>query len=303
MEIPKNRETLIMHNAVGTIVINLALSAFKMVAGIVAASGALISDAVHSLSDVLSTFVVMVGVKIAGKEPDEEHPYGHERLESAAAIVLAVLICVTGLGIGADGVKKIMSGGVDLEIPGRLALIAAFVSIVVKEGMFWYTKAAAKKAESSLLLANAWHHRSDALSSVGSFVGVLGARLGVPVMDPIASVLICAFIVRTAYQIFMEAIRKMTDEACDKDTAHEIRSYILSFEDVHGIDRLRTRQFGERWYVDADISVDSALSLVDAHAIAERVHKGAEAEFPKIKHCMVHVNPCVKCRPAAQEKA
>lgn len=288
---PKTDAQIATRVSVNSIIANVALSAFKMVAGLVANSGAMLSDAVHSLSDVLSTFVVMIGVKMAGKEADEKHQYGHERMESVAAIILAVMLAITGIGIGYSGIQKIMSGSQMLATPGRLALIAAVVSIVVKEAMYWYTRAAAKKIRSGALMADAWHHRSDALSSVGSFIGIFGARLGFPVLDSVASVVICVFIVKTSVDIFMDAVRKMTDEACDEETVEAIREIILEQPGVLGIDSLQTRKFGNKVYVDVEIGADGDITLSDSHDIAQRVHDAIEDGIPDVKHCMVHVNP------------
>ena len=201
-----------------SVIVNLLLSVFKLIAGILAKSGAMISDAVHSASDVFSTFVVMIGVTISEKESDKEHPYGHERLECVAAIILSMVLAITGLGIGVTGIRNIANGesGV-LEAPGLLALIAAVVSIAVKEWMYWFTRAAAKKINSGALMADAWHHRSDALSSIGAFVGILGARLGYPILDPIASIIICIFIEKAAIDIFKDSLDKMVDKACPED--------------------------------------------------------------------------------------
>lgn len=283
---------LAMHVSVMTIIENVLLSAFKLVAGIAANSGAMISDAVHSLSDVLSTFIVIAGVKLSGKASDAKHQYGHERLECVAAILLAIMLAGTGVGIGYGGIMKIINGiDGNVTVPGALALVAAVVSIIVKEAMFWYTRDAAKKINSGALMADAWHHRSDALSSVGSFIGILGARLGAPILDPIASVVICLFIVKAAYNIFKDAIRKMTDEACDNTVVEEIRRVSLSQEGVLGIDQLQTRLFGNRIYVDIEICANGAVPLKESHSIAERVHDAIEAALPDVKHCMVHVNP------------
>ena len=159
-----------------SIVGNILLSLFKALAGIVANSGAMISDAIHSASDVFSTIVVIIGIRLSGKESDKEHPYGHERMECVAAILLATILAATGLFIGWSAVEKItVQDDSALAVPGILALVAAVVSIAVKEAMFWYTRAGAKKIDSGALMADAWHHRSDALSSIGSFAGVLGA--------------------------------------------------------------------------------------------------------------------------------
>ena len=276
-----------------SITVNLVLSLFKLLAGILAHSGAMLSDAVHSASDVISTIVVIIGVKLSGKKSDAEHQYGHERLECVSAIILAGLLFATGVGIGMSGIKSILAGSKGQKImePGLLALIAAVVSIVTKEWMFWYTRAAAKKISSGALMADAWHHRSDALSSVGSFVGILGARLGCPIMDPIASVVICIFILKAAIDIFKDAIDRMVDHSCDEETEDKMRQAVLEVPGVKGVDVLQTRLFGSKIYVDLEISADGQQSLNDAHAIAERVHHMIENTFQDVKHCMVHVNP------------
>ncbi len=275
-----------------TIVWNVILSIFKLIAGIVGHSGAMISDAVHSASDVFSTIIVILGINIASKQSDDDHQYGHDRLECVAAILLAVVLFATGIGIGIGGINKIIEGtaGKD-EIPGMIALIAAVASIVVKEGMFWYTRSAAKKINSGALMADAWHHRSDALSSVGALIGIGGARLGFPVLDPIASVIICVFIVKAAYDIFKDAIDKMVDKSCDEETEEKMRRLIEEQQGVLKVDVLRTRLFGAKMYVDIEIAADGNITLREGHEIAQGVHDKVEEEFPLVKHCMVHVNP------------
>lgn len=287
-----NYEKTAMRISFVSIVINVILSLFKALAGLVAHSGAMISDAIHSASDVFSTIVVIIGVKISGKESDKEHPYGHERMECVAAILLATILAITGLGIGWSAVSKIMAGNYDqLEVPGVLALVAAIVSIVVKEAMYWYTRAGAKKIDSGALMADAWHHRSDSLSSIGALIGIGGARLGFPILDPIASVVICIFIEKAALDIFMDAVNKMVDKACDEETEARMRDCVIGQEGVLGVDLLRTRTFGNKVYVDIEISADGDKTLREAHTIAENVHDSVEREFPKVKHIMVHVNP------------
>ena len=170
-----------------TIIGNILLSVMKLIAGFIAHSNAMISDAIHSASDVFSTFVVIIGIKLASKKADKEHPYGHERLECVAAIVLSMVLFITGFGIGAAALKNITSGDYNnIVVPGILALVAAIVSIVSKEAMYWYTRYNAKRIDSSALMADAWHHRSDAFSSIGALIGIAGARLGFPIMDSIA---------------------------------------------------------------------------------------------------------------------
>ena len=275
-----------------TIFGNLILSVFKFIAGILANSSAMVSDAVHSASDVFSTFVVIIGIKLASKEADKEHPYGHERLECVAAIILAMILFVTGLGIGAQALKNIFSGSYsELQVPGVLALVAAIISIVSKEGMYWYTRYYAKKIDSGALLADAWHHRSDALSSIGALIGIGGARLGFPIMDSVASLVIFGFIVKAAYDIFKDAVDKMVDHSCDEETEQQIRECVLINQEVLGIDSLHTRIFGNKIYVDIEIKVDGSYTLIKSHEIAEEIHENIEKTFPKIKHIMVHVNP------------
>lgn len=288
----KTDKQIAMRVSTISILVNVVLSLLKLVAGVIAKSGAMISDAVHSASDVFSTIIVMIGVSISNKASDDEHQYGHERMECIASILLAITLFVTGCGIGISGIKKIAGGNYDkLIIPGQLALIAAIVSIVIKEWMYWFTRAAAKKINSGALMADAWHHRSDALSSIGSFVGILGARLGFPVLDPIASVIICLFILKAAYDICKDALIKMVDKSCDEKTEQAIRAVVESQEGVLRIDVLKTRLFGAKMYVDIEISADGNLKLIESHAIAEAVHLAIEREFPTVKHCMVHVNP------------
>ncbi|WP_201798232.1 cation diffusion facilitator family transporter [Lachnotalea glycerini] len=281
-----------MRVSVISIIINVVLSLFKLLAGIFAQSGAMISDAIHSASDVFSTFIVMIGVNISNKKSDTQHQYGHERFECVASIILAVILAITGIGIGISGIEKIFSGNYEeLQIPGVLALVAAVMSIIVKEWMYWFTRAAAKKINSGALMADAWHHRSDALSSVGAFIGIFGARLGYPILDPIASVVICLFIEKASYDIFKDAIDKMIDKSCDTKTISDIKQIIAEQEGVEAIDEVRTRLFGAKIYVDVEISADGSKSLNETHNIAQNVHDEIENKIPMVKHCMVHVNP------------
>jgi cation diffusion facilitator family transporter len=282
--------TAVRVSAVG-IIGNAILSLLKLLAGIVAHSGAMISDAVHSASDVLASVIVIIGVKLAAKEADREHPYGHERFECVAAIILAVVLVVTGVLIGKSAVEEITAGSGEMPVPGLLALIAAVVSIVVKEAMYWYTRHYAIKIDSQALRANAWHHRSDALSSVGALIGIAGARLGLPILEPIASIVICVFIFKAAYDIFRDAVSKMVDHSCSAEVEQELRDCACAQPQVRGVDKLRTREFGNRIYVDIEILVDGSLSLTASHEIAECVHDAIEQRFEKVKHIMVHVNP------------
>ena len=276
-----------------SMITNVILTLLKLAAGLLAHSGAMISDAAHSASDIFSGLIVLLGVKISTKEPDEQHPYGHERYECVAALLLSGILAVVGGAIGIGAVKDIISGKT-AEIPGLLALIAAIVSIVTKESLFWYTRGYAKKYRSTALHAEAWHQRSDALSSIGALIGIAGARMGVPVMEPIASLIIALFILRVAIRIFKEAIDQMVDHSCNEEAEEAFRTTALEQPGVLGVELLRTRMFGNRVYVDLEIAADPNLTLAAAHEIAEDVHDAIEKTFPEVKHIMVHVNPAKK---------
>ena len=286
-----NGKQIAIRVSIVSVAVNILLSVIKLSAGLIAHSGAMVSDAVHSASDVFSTFVVMIGVHMASKEADEEHPYGHERMECVAAIVLAAVLFATGLAIGYTGLEQLLGGYEEIKVPGVLALLAAVVSIGVKEWMYWYTVLAAKKINSGALKADAWHHRSDALSSVGALFGIAGARMGYPFLDCVASVVICAFVIKAAYDIFKDAVDKMLDTACDKDTVKKLQKIILNQPGVLGISKLTTRIFGSKIYVDVEIEADGDMTLKDAHEVAENVHHAIEQGASDVKHCMVHVNP------------
>ena len=288
----KTNEQIVMRATRNTLLVNMFLSVLKLLVGFIANSTALVADAVNSISDVLSTIVIMVGVKLAGRTSDKEHPYGHERLESAAALILSAFIFVSGLMIGYEGITKVIAGtNGELAVPGSLALVAALITMILKESMYWYTRAAAKKTGSGSLLAVAWDHRSDVLSSAGAFVGILGARIGLPVLDPIASVIISLLIIRVAINVFRDAMRKMTDTSCDEEFEKEIRGIALAQDLVMGVDNIRTRLFGDKIFVDIEISAEGTLTLEEAHAAAQLVHDEIEKKYVKVKHCMVHVNP------------
>ena len=275
-----------------SVAVNVVLAAFKLFAGIAANSAAMISDAIHSISDFSTTFVVMIGIKMGSKESDEDHQYGHERLESIAALIVAFVLCAVGLWIGYNGVVSIIS--IDNEsfaVPGMLALVAAVVGIIVKEGLYWYVRGAAKRLKSDALMADAWHSRSDGLSSIGSLIGIAGARAGFPVMDYLASIVICAFIIKVGIDIARGAIDKISDKSCDKETVDQIRQLVLAGDGVVGIERLSTRMFGNRIYVDVDIYFDGNSSLFETHEIMQSIHDDIEEKVDGVKHCMVHASP------------
>lgn len=286
-----NKERLAIANKISYVAIigNVFLSLIKFIAGIMGKSSAMLADSIHSLSDVLSTVAVLIGLRFSAKPADDDHPYGHEKLEAITSKILAALLFCTGIFIGLEAIKIIFIGS--YIIPQKIAIYAAVLSILTKECMYRYTMKGAKKIKSTALEADAWHHRSDALSSIGSFVGILGARLGIPILDPLASLIICVLILKVSFDIYRNSINQLVDKAADKETIDAIRNEIELIEDVERIDELKTRIHGNRIYVDVEISVNKHYSLTKAHNVAEAVHRKIEKLDDRIIHCMVHVNP------------
>ena len=275
-----------------SIIGNVILSLLKLFAGVVANSAAMVSDAIHSASDVFSSIVVIIGVKLSAKDSDEEHPYGHERMESVAAVVLSVVLAITGLFIGHTAIEKLTSGVYEeLKMPGVLAAMTAIISIVCKEAMYWYTRHYAKMFDSGALMADAWHHRSDALSSIGSLIGIVGARMGYKWLDPLASLVICIFILKATLDMFMDAMKKMVDHSCSKEISDAITECAKKHPDALGIAGIQTREFGNKIYVDLEVFADGNISLKRSNEIAEQIHDSIESEFSKVKHIAVAMKP------------
>lgn len=278
-----------LKTSIVTIIINVLLSIIKVVAGIIGKSSAMLADGVHTLSDVLTTVVVLIGLKVSSKEPDEDHPYGHEKYELIFAKILSIFLALTGFFIGYNGLKALING--NIATPGRIALLAALISIISKEIMYRYTSKVAKKIKSFSMEADAWHHRSDALSSIGTFVGILGARLGLRILDPITAIIVSILIIKVGVDLYLKSIRGLVDESARDETVEKIENIILSVKEVKNITDLKTRVSGNRIYVDVNITVDANMTVEEGHDIAERVHKLVDAEVEDVKYCMVHVEP------------
>ena len=275
---------------------NVLLSAFKLFAGVFGHSAAMVSDAVHSLSDVFATLIAYIGRRISEKPADKEHPYGHERFECIASILLGAILIATGVRIGVGCAESIINKTyLTAAEPGVIALVAAVASIVTKEAMFWYTLHQAKRIKSSAFRADAWHHRSDALSSVGALIGIGAARMGYPVMDQVAGLIISVVILFVAAGIIKDAVNSMLDRAAAPEVEESMRRAINEYAEETGnrvdIDSLITRVFGDKIYVDLELGVDGDMKLKDAHDIAEEVHSLIESNFADVKHVMVHLNP------------
>lgn len=277
--------------SVVTMILNIILAIFKLIAGIFGKSSAMIADAVHTVSDVFTTIVVIIGLKISSKGEDKEHPYGHERLEAVCAKIISVALLLVGAMIGYKSAVRLYTG--DMTTPGKIALWAAAVSIVFKEAMYWYTIITARKIRSIAMEGDAWHHRSDALSSVGTFLGILGARFGYTFMDPLAGIIVSILIIKVGVDLYIRAVKELIDASADKETLDKINNRVISIDGVKDIKNLKTRIFGNKIYVDIEICVDESLSVREGHDIAELVHCSVENEIDTVKHCMVHIEPFV----------
>lgn len=295
-----NYKKTIFRVGIVTIIFNLLLTLGKLIAGALAKSSSLISDGVHSGSDVLSTVVVMVGAKLSVKEPDKDHPFGHERMESIASIVLAMLLVGTAVLLGYTGVTSIVEFAKG-NIPQKsefiyLALGFAVASIVVKFLMFVYTIINAKKINSTSLKADAYHHLSDSLSSIGSVLGIVGILIGGywAILDPIACLIIALFIIKVAFDILKQAINEVVDKSAPEEFNEEIKNFASSIEGVQHVNTLRTRMFGNKYYIELAIAVDPNITVMEGHEIGSHIHHEIEKNYPNVKHCTVHIDPHIK---------
>lgn len=281
-----------------SLIINFLLSAVKLVAGLLAGSSAMVSDSVHSLSDCFSTIVVIIGVSLGGRAADKEHPFGHERLECVASLILSAILFSTAFLLGESAVKSIVdiakNGGTGSNDFIYLAIGAAVLSIVVKFALYLYTEKVAKATSSSALHGDALHHLSDSLSSFGSLAGLVGVMLNVPLLDPIASLVICVMIVKAGVDIALVAVNQLVDRSAGEKTEEKMKEIILAVPGVIQVDVLRTRLYGNRIFAEVEIGVSVEESFLASHQIAERVHFKIEREFPNVKHCMVHANPVLR---------
>jgi len=280
---------------VGTVV-NMVLVVAKFVAGIVGHSGAMIADAVHSLSDFVTDIIVFVMVGVSSKPQDADHNYGHGKYETLATAVIGLALMLAGIGICYSGVSAVVAviKGEILPAPGYVALAAALISIVLKELLFRYTIKAGKRVNSQAVVANAWHHRSDALSSIATAVGIGGAILlgnQWRVLDPIAAIMVSVFIIKVAYDLMKPCIDELLEKSLPKEVEDDIMAIILSFEQVSSPHHLRTRRIGTRYAIEFHIRMSGQLTLDEAHAVATEIEAGIKARYGQGTHVAVHMEP------------
>ncbi len=265
---------------------NLLLAIAKGFIGTIANSSALIADAGHSFSDLLSDIVTLWAVRMAGIPKDENHPYGHGKFETVGSFVVALMLVFTGIGVAWHVLNKMVSP----EVPGAPALWMALIAIVVKEALFHLTRMVSRRSGSRILLANAWHHRSDAISSVAALVGIAGAHWGIPMMDPIAGVLVAGLIVKAGIDIGYESLRELTDEIPEEEVISELNKILTDLDGVDNYHEMRARRMGPNLLVDMHIEVDSMMSISAAHQVAERVRLRILENIPAVNEVLVHVD-------------
>lgn len=278
-------------------VVNLALLTLKFVAGILGRSSAMIADAVHSLSDFVTDIIVLVFIRISSKPRDESHKYGHGKYETLATVIIGLVLCLVGLKLMWDGGNKVYGfffKGEQLSSPGYIALIAALVSIAVKEILFRYTVIVGRRENSQSVIANAWHHRSDAFSSLGTAFGIGGAILLGPnwaVLDPIAAVVVSMFIVKVALELLIPAINELLEKSLPADVEAEILNTIMMTPGVSDPHNLRTRRIGNNYAIEIHIRVDGAMPVCDAHDLTKLIETRLRERFGQDTHVNIHVEP------------
>lgn len=275
---------------------NLILSAAKIVAGVVGRSSAMVADGIHSLSDFVTDFIVIIFIKISAKNEDSDHPYGHGKFETFATMLISFALFIVAIGIFYSGSVKIYEvlNGRTIERPTYLALVMAAVSIVVKEGLYWYTIIIGRKIDSPAVIANGWHHRSDAFSSIGTLIGISGAMfLGERwrILDPITSVIVGIFIIDVAYKLARPSIQELLEMSLPQEIEQKIEQKIQATPGVITFHHLRTRKNGNAFIIDMHIKVDARSSIVEAHDIATHVENNLKAAFGKHTQVNVHIEP------------
>lgn len=293
---PKSRTHTIRNVTLVGSVINMLLTLGKIIAGILGKSSAMVADGIHSLSDLVTDIIVLVFIKVSGKERDDNHRYGHGKYETFATMLISFALMFVAAGILWSGVTKVIESfkGEIIEKPGYIALYAALISIVSKEGLYWYTKNIGVKVHSQAMVANAWHHRSDAFSSIGTALGISGAiLLGEKwrVLDPLASIIVSFFILKVAWDIANPSIKELLEIALPRETENSILEIIGNTPGVKGYDNLKTRKIGNMIAIEVHIKVDKDLTVERSHQIATNIENEIRSRFGDQSHIGIHIEP------------
>ncbi len=270
--------------------VNLVLSIVKIIGGVLGQAQSLVADGLHSLSDLISDAMVLVAAKHAGEEADDDHPYGHGRFETLATVGLGLFLIVVGLGIAFDAAHRVFDEEVQ-AIPHYFTLAIALFSILSNEGLYHFTHRVGIRINSKMLIANAWHHRSDAISSIVVLIGIAGAQMGMPILDPVAAIIVALMIVKIGYELSYHSMLELVDTALDAEKVAQIKAKILENEDVLEMHMLRTRRMGHTSLVDVHILVQPRLSVSEGHHISEAVEKSLIETFDDINDVTVHIDP------------
>ncbi|KXG77168.1 cation diffusion facilitator family transporter [Thermotalea metallivorans] len=269
---------------------NIALTSVKAFIGYIAGSTAMIADALHSGTDIVGTAIVLQGLKISHQPPDEEHHYGHGKAESIVAKIIAILLFATAFGIGISALKTLRSP--ELKAPSSIAIWPAVISIIFKEWMYRYTVSIGKKIDSRALIADAWHHRTDAFSSVAALIGITGAVLGYPILDPLAGIIVAVMIMKAAISIYWDAVHELMDSAPPKEIIEAIKKLTTEIEGIHDIQDIKARKTGNQIFVDMKICVDKLITVEEGHALAGKAKHAILKHIENIRDVLIHVNPC-----------
>lgn len=298
LQMNKNKQRFQEANNVTTagFAVNLLLTAFKLFAGAAGNSSAMVADGMHSLSDLATDITVLITVRIAGRDSDRTHRYGHGKFETFGALIVGAALFAVGTGILLSGTHKVLLAlsGQQIMRPSAIALVAALISIVTKELLFWYTIRCGEKINSQAVIANAWHHRSDAFSSVCTTLGISGAIFlgnGWAVLDPLAGVLVSLLIIKIAYDLTVPCVRELLENSLPENTEKDIMNAISSVEGVKAFHNLKTRKIGSVFAIEAHIKVDRQLSVEDSHKIATAIEGLLRAKYGADTHVGIHVEP------------
>ncbi|MEE0931717.1 MAG: cation diffusion facilitator family transporter [Clostridium sp.] len=273
-----------------SILLNIGLTILKILAGILGNSTAIIADGLHSASDIITSIGILIGNKISRKPRDDEHQYGHEKAESLVSFILAAVLIGIALKIGYDGFKDLININ-NILVPNALPLVVALISIAVKEYQYQITIRVAKKINSSSLKADAWHHRSDAFSSIAAFIGIGGAMLGFKILDPIASIIVAIVVIKVGIEILKSACDELMDSSISKEDIREIKSLIDNNKKIYGIKDFKSRKYGSIAYIDMSIFIDKSKTLEEAHDIADNLEHSIISNLNYIKEINIHTEP------------